>query len=58
MNEMLTIQQILERLQVSDETVYRYIKSGSLKAVRVGGLWRVTEDALNEFLKKGGDKEK
>jgi len=47
---MLTVQQLVERLQVSDETIYRYIRIGILKASRVGGLWRVSEEALEDFL--------
>ena len=40
-------------LDVCDETIYRYIKSGKLRAIRVGGLWRIPEEALQEFLNKG-----
>ncbi len=47
---LLTVQQVMERLQIADETVYRYIRQGKLKAIRVGGLWRVSEKALLEFL--------
>jgi len=53
--ELYTIQQVMSRLQVADETVYRYIRSGKLKAIRVGGLWRVSKEALEEFL-NGGEK--
>ena len=56
LDKLLTIQQVMSRLQVADETIYRYIKSGKLRAVRVGGLWRVPEDALDEFLRKGENK--
>ena len=52
-NKLFTIQQVMSRLQVSDETVYRYIRSGKLKSIRVGGLWRVSEEALQEFLAMG-----
>ena len=48
-----TIQQVMSLLQVSDETVYRYIRSGKLRAIRIGGLWRVSREALNEFLDNG-----
>ncbi len=41
---------IMAYLQVSDETFYRWIKSGELKAIKVGGLWRVSRKALDEFL--------
>ena len=49
-NELYTIQQITSLLQVSDETVYRHIRSGKLTAIRVGGLWRVRKEALDKFL--------
>jgi len=52
-SKLFTIQQVMERLQVADETIYRYIKSGKLRAVRVGGLWRIPSEALDEFLNKG-----
>ncbi len=52
--DFFTIQQVMSLLQVSDETVYRYIRSDKLKAIRVGGLWRVSREALDEFLRKGG----
>ncbi len=51
--ELLTIQQVMSYLHVADETVYRYIRSGKLKAIRVGGLWRVSREALGEFLREG-----
>lgn len=34
----------------SDQTIIRYLKAGKLKGKKVGGQWRVTEEALREFL--------
>jgi len=51
--ELLTVQDVMDRLRVADETIYRHIRSGKLRAVRVGSLWRIPEDALDEFLQKG-----
>ena len=53
---LLTVKEVQNKLKVSDETIYRYIRSGKLKAFRVGGLWRISEDAVQEFLKKGGQR--
>ena len=52
--ELYTIQQVMDILKVSDETVYRYIRLGKLEAIRMEGLWRVSEEALVEFLGKRG----
>ena len=49
---MLTVKEIAERLQVHEQTVYRWIKKGVLKAQRVGGLLRITEEAYQEFTSK------
>ena len=53
-SELLTVQQVMQQLHVSDETIYRYIRNGKLKATRVGGLWRVSQEAMDEFLSSGG----
>lgn len=44
--------QVAERLQVSERTVYRWIDSGELKAVKLGRLWRIQEPDLKDFLNK------
>jgi excisionase family DNA binding protein len=48
----LTVQDIAERLQVSEQTVRRWIKTGQLPAIELGGQYRVSPDDFREFLKK------
>lgn len=36
---------------VGEKTLQGYAREGKLKAVKIGNSWRVTEDALREFLK-------
>jgi len=48
--KVYTIEEIVDILQVTRRTVYNYIKSGRLKAVKIGKYWRVTAKALDEFL--------
>ncbi len=40
-------------LQVTQRTLYNYIKEGKLKAVKVGKYWRVRHEDLKEFIEKG-----
>ena len=55
-NELLTVQQVIEKLKISDETVYRHIRSGRLRAIRIGDLWRIPTEALDEFIRRGEQK--
>jgi excisionase family DNA binding protein len=40
-------------LGTSVNTVYRLIRSGKLRASKVGGQWRIADTALREFLEDG-----
>ncbi len=48
----LTIAEVAGKMRVSKMTVYRLVHSGELPAVRVGRSFRVTEDDVNEYLRK------
>jgi putative resolvase len=44
--------EIAERLHVAAQTVSRWIRQGKLKAIRVGGQWRVPDGAIKEFVER------
>lgn len=46
----LTPREVAETLRVSDMTVYRLIKSGELRAVRIGKSYRISEDDFDTYL--------
>ena len=48
----LTVQEVAAIMRVSKMTVYRLVHGGELPAVRVGRSFRVTEDDVNEYLRK------
>jgi excisionase family DNA binding protein len=54
MERWLTVQQVCDQLQVSDQTVRRWIKAGSLAATNLGGKagYRIREADLNAFLEQ------
>jgi excisionase family DNA binding protein len=45
----LTLQQVADELGVHYMTAYRYVRLGQLEAVKVGGEWRVSRQALEAF---------
>ena len=48
----LTVAEVAELMRVSRMTVYRLVNRGELPAVRVGRSFRVTEDDVNDYLRK------
>lgn len=47
---LLNVEQIMARLNVSMPTVYKLLKSGELKCVKIGGRKLVTEAELERFI--------
>jgi excisionase family DNA binding protein len=50
MAEYLKLTEVARRLGVSEKTARRYVKSGALPSVFIGGAYRVSEGDLEEFL--------
>jgi excisionase family DNA binding protein len=49
-SRLLTVAEVANVIRVSRMTVYRLIRRGQLKAIRVGRNYRVREDDLNAYL--------
>ncbi len=47
-----TAEEIAEQYNLKPGTVRLWIRQGKLKAVKLGHLWRIPEEALQEFLKR------
>ncbi len=46
----LTPREVAEQLRVSDMTVYRLIKSGELRALRIGKSYRISAEDFDAYL--------
>ena len=53
MEKLLTTQEIADYLGLTQRTIYTYIQSGSLRAVKVGREWRLKESELEAFINRG-----
>lgn len=55
MNEFktYTLEEVSDILKITRRTIYTYIKTGKLKATKIGKYWRVTEENLKQFLEEG-----
>ena len=54
MDKLLTLKETARILRVSERTIMRYLKSGKLKASKVG-QWRIKESDLEKFLKENAN---
>jgi excisionase family DNA binding protein len=52
MGEFLTVAEVARQLRVSNMTVYRLIKAGEMRAVRVGRGYRLKEDDVRRYLQQ------
>lgn len=58
MEKYLTVTEVAKRLQVHWQSVLTYIKNGELEAVKLGRGYRISEKAIEEFVKKRTTKRK
>lgn len=45
--ELLTVDEAAVRLKVDVETVRRWLRSGQLRGLKLGRMWRIPESALS-----------
>lgn len=50
METFYTVGQVAEKLQIHWQTVLSYIKSGKLRAVKLGRGYRIDPDDFNKFI--------
>jgi excisionase family DNA binding protein len=49
----LTVAEVADIMRVSSMTVYRLIKAGDLRAVKIGRSYRLAEDEVDRYLAQG-----
>ncbi len=50
MQTIFTPEEIADKLKTSRSTVYRWLRNGELKSFKAGKMWRITREALEDFL--------
>ena len=54
--EYYSIDEVAEKLSVSVKSVRRLVASGELESIRVSNLYRISQEALDEFIRKNSSK--
>jgi len=55
MEKALTFRELRAHLRVSPPVLYDALRKGRIRATKIGRAWRITESAVAEFLRGGGD---
>ena len=50
--EFYLVEELAKKLRVCNMTIYRYIKTGKIKAYKIGKEFRIDEKEFNSFLNK------
>ena len=51
-DQLLTPAQVGERLQLTERTVYQWLRDGRLVGLKLGRLWRIRSEDLEAFLER------
>ena len=46
----LKVREVAERLDVSHKTVYAWLRGGVIPGIKIGNMWRVSEESIDEML--------
>ena len=55
-DEIYTVEEVKDKMKVTRQTVYNWIKSGALESFKVGRSVRITDAALKRFIATSTDK--
>ncbi len=53
MEKLLTTQEVADYLGLTRRTIYTYIESKTLPAVKIGKEWRIKKTELEAFINRG-----
>ncbi len=56
-DKLLTTRELQDLLQLDRVTIYRMVKDGEVPALRVGGQWRFSAEAIDSWLKTSQDEQ-
>ena len=50
---VLHVKELAEVLSISQNTAYALVRSGQIRSIRTGRIYRIPKDALIEYLNEG-----
>lgn len=51
-SEIMTVEELMEMLQIGKSTAYQLLTSGEIRAFKIGRMWKIPKKAVYEYIKK------
>ena len=58
MEKLLTLRQVSEKLQISENTLYKLARKGEIPAIKIGNQWRFKAQDIERWLEEQKTKKK
>lgn len=49
-NDVLTVEELCEVLRIGKNTAYKLLKSGEVKSVKIGNIYKIPKKYLKEYI--------
>lgn len=49
-SEIMSIEEVMEALNIGKNTVYRLLTSGDIMAFRIGKVWKIPKKSVMEYI--------
>lgn len=50
--ELLIVEELCNLLKISPTAAYRLVSSGDIKCFRIGRVWRIPRECVNEYIQE------
>ncbi|MBQ8012409.1 MAG: helix-turn-helix domain-containing protein [Oscillospiraceae bacterium] len=50
-SEIMTVEELIELLQIGKSTAYQLLASGEIRAFRIGRKWKIEREAVYEYIR-------
>lgn len=50
---MLSVNDLAEFLKLHPNTIFKALKQGKIKGIKIGGVWRISEEELQRIKREG-----
>lgn len=52
LSDLITVDELYEFLSIGKNSAYALLNSGKLKAFRIGRIWKISREAVLEYIKR------